>query len=374
MPIGDQRDLVHTGPGTLAGQFMRRFWQPVYRAADLLPGRAVTVRIMSEDFTLYRGETGDPHLVARACAHRGAQLSAGSVEGDCIRCFYHGWKYDGAGQCVEQPVEDASFAAKVRIRSYPTQEYLGLVFAYLGEGEPPAMRRHPELEGDGVLEVLVSPWPCNFFQSVENSTDQTHFSFVHRDSSFSASGLGAIPSLVYRESEYGMTCQATRPGGVTRVTHFFIPTSNQFKQPLDAPDSGWADVLTFKVPVDDEHHVLYLVNRMPLSEDAARQFEARRQARQEAAASVAEFAEAILAGRLRFEEVDVPATVMVMVQDYVAVVPQRLADRDHERLGRGDSGVILLRSLWARELQALAEGRPLKEWSRPERVSALTGV
>jgi 5,5'-dehydrodivanillate O-demethylase len=65
---------------------------------------------------------------------------------------------------------------------------------------------------------------------------------------------------------------------------------------------------------------------------------------------------------------------MVMVQDYLAVVPQRLPDREHERLGRGDVGVILLRSLWTRELQALAEDRPLKEWSRPERVSALTGV
>jgi 5,5'-dehydrodivanillate O-demethylase oxygenase subunit len=374
MAIGDQRDLVHTGPGTLAGRFMRRFWQPVLRATDLPPGRATAIRIMSEDLTLYRGEDSVPHVLARACAHRGAQLSAGLVEDDCLRCFYHGWKYDGSGQCVEQPAEDTSFAAKVRIHTYPTQEYLGLIFVYLGEGEAPPMRRHPELEEAGVLEVLASPWPCNFFQSVENSTDQTHFSFVHRDSSFAASGLGAIPSVSYEESEYGMTCHATRPGGVTRVTHFFIPTSNQFKQPLDAPDSGWADVLTFKVPVDDEHHVLYLVNRMPLSDDAARQFETRRQARQEAAAAVAELAEAVLAGNRRWEDLDVPAAVMVMVQDYVAVVPQRLPDRAHERLGRGDVGVILLRSLWTRELEALAENRPLKEWRRPERVSALTGV
>src|SRR6266542_3694406 len=89
------RDFAHTGPGTPAGRFLR------------------------EDYTLYRGEEGQVHLVDFRCAHRGTQLSTGWVEGDCIRCFYHGWKYDGAGQCVEQPAEDAGFASKVRIRSYP---------------------------------------------------------------------------------------------------------------------------------------------------------------------------------------------------------------------------------------------------------------
>ncbi|HZU05115.1 MAG TPA: Rieske 2Fe-2S domain-containing protein, partial [Chloroflexota bacterium] len=129
----DYRDFVHTGPGTLMGRYLRRFWHPVYVAEELPPGRAVPIRIMSEDFTLYRGESGAPHLLAFRCAHRGTQLSTGWVEGDCIRCFYHGWKYDASGQCVEMPAEDPSFPPKVRIRSYPTQEYLGLIFAYLGD-------------------------------------------------------------------------------------------------------------------------------------------------------------------------------------------------------------------------------------------------
>ena len=103
------KDFVHTGPGTLAGQYMRLFWQPVYRAQDLAPGQAVPIRIMSEDFTLYRGEGGISHLVAFRCAHRGTQLSVGWVEEDCIRCFFYGWKYDGSGQCVEQPVEVQDF-------------------------------------------------------------------------------------------------------------------------------------------------------------------------------------------------------------------------------------------------------------------------
>ncbi|MBM2811214.1 MAG: hypothetical protein HW416_1973, partial [Chloroflexi bacterium] len=87
------RDFVHTGPDTLAGRYLRTFWHPVYLAKDLAPGRATPIHIMGEDFTLYRGETGTPHIVAFRCAHRGTQLSTGWVEGDEIRCFYHGWKY-----------------------------------------------------------------------------------------------------------------------------------------------------------------------------------------------------------------------------------------------------------------------------------------
>ena len=87
--------FVHTGPGTIAGRFLRRFWQPVGCSHDLLAGQALPIRILDEEFTLYRGDSGTAFLVGNRCAHRGTQLSAGWVEGDCIRCFYHGWKYDG---------------------------------------------------------------------------------------------------------------------------------------------------------------------------------------------------------------------------------------------------------------------------------------
>src|SRR5436309_1850808 len=126
-------DIVHTAPGTLGGCYMRTFWHPVKVANELPRGRALPLRIMSQDFTLYRGESGKAQLLDARCAHRGTQLSTGWVEGDCLRCFYHGWKYDASGRCVEQPAEDSGFASKVKIRSYPTEEYLGLVFAYMGD-------------------------------------------------------------------------------------------------------------------------------------------------------------------------------------------------------------------------------------------------
>ncbi len=145
--IAAEMDFVHTGPGTVAGKYLRRFWQPVFVSAQLQTGYAVPIRIMGEDFTLYRGASGAAYVVDFRCAHRGTQLSVGWVEQDCIRCFYHGWKYDGTGQCVEQPAEDASFAKKITIRSCPTHEFLGLIFAYFGDGVAPPFPDYPELNG-----------------------------------------------------------------------------------------------------------------------------------------------------------------------------------------------------------------------------------
>jgi 5,5'-dehydrodivanillate O-demethylase len=166
----------HTGPGTLAGRYLRSFWQPVRVAADLPAGRAIPVMLMSEEFTLYRGEGGEVHAVAFRCAHRGTQLSTGWVEGDSLRCFYHGWAYDGNGQCVEQPAEPEPFCSRIRIRSYPVQEYLGLVFVYLGEGEPPPLPRYPDFEGPARVRMYVRN--CNVVQNLEN--DAAHVHFVHR--------------------------------------------------------------------------------------------------------------------------------------------------------------------------------------------------
>ena len=214
----DYTDFAHTGPGTLAGRFMRRFWQPVYLAAKLPPGHAKPIRIMSEDFTLYRGEGGTPHLVAFRCAHRGTQLSTGWVEGDCVRCFYHGWKYDASGQCVEMPAEDPSFPPKVKIRSYPTEEYVGLIFVYLGEGEPPPLPRYPELEGEGLLTNSSYLRECNYYNQLESNMDELHVAFVHRESVFSDVGLNVdIPEVSGEETDYGVVKYGKRKIGRAHV-------------------------------------------------------------------------------------------------------------------------------------------------------------
>ena len=139
-------DFEHTGPGRPAGHLLRQCWQPVYLAEDLPPGRAVPLKILHEELTLYRGEDGAAHIIAGRCAHRGVLLSVGIVEDDCVRCRYHGWQYDQSGQCVDQPAEPKSFAAKVKIASYPVEEYFGFIWIYLGESPVPELPRWPELD------------------------------------------------------------------------------------------------------------------------------------------------------------------------------------------------------------------------------------
>src|SRR3974390_1755094 len=88
-------ELTQTGPGTLMGKLLRGFWQPIAASKSLRPGTAQPLRILSEDLTLYRSERGNAYVVGARCAHRCTVLHTGWVEGEQIRCMYHGWMYDG---------------------------------------------------------------------------------------------------------------------------------------------------------------------------------------------------------------------------------------------------------------------------------------
>ena len=367
-------DLVSTKPETLAGTYMRRFWHPIHRAEELSAGKAKPIEIMSERFTLYRGETGAPHVVGFRCPHRGTQLSAGWVEGDCIRCMYHGWLFDSTGQCNEQPAEDKLFAAKIRVRSCPTREYLGLIFAYLGDGDAPPFPRFPHMEEKGVLEVLPTEvWPCNFFQRIDNNGDTYHAPFVHRGaySVAAANNRAGLPEISKEESPWGTTAYASFAQGWRNVFQFFMPNAYAFRNPSPEPECRSEDRMQWDVPLDDEHSLEFRLRRLPLTGAAATEYRARRAAAAPAPkVSVSQMGEAVLTGKLSFQDLDKffqDKIALVHTQDYVAQVGQgSCADRAQEHLGRSDVGIILFRKIWERELRALAEGRPLKKWLLPQ--------
>jgi len=365
-------DFIHTGPDRLAGRYLRTYWSPVYRSQDLSPGDVVPVKIMCEKFTLYRGQEGTPHLMAPTCPHRGAPLYVGFVEDDGLRCMYHGWKYDGAGQCVEQPREDPSLRATVKVRSYPAHEYLGLIFAYLGDGEPPPFRRFPELEKPGVLEACTPEyWPCNYFNRLDNACDLAHVTFTHREA-ISRAGrsdrLGAGDVKV-EETEYGIKCVCEDPPQITR---FHMPNINLVKANVRVEgslhDAATLDIdrLSWRVPVDDENTVSFSVDLMHVLGEEAERYRERRIKTEELAKAISPTAmgEAILAGRIKEKNLDqrLSTATLFSVEDYLMQVGQGKVDRSKDRLGRIDVGVMLLRKIWERELQAMAESRPLKQW------------
>ena len=371
-------DFVHTGPDTLAGRYLRMFWQLVYASEELKPGYAVPIRIMSEDFTLYRGESGSAYVVDFRCAHRGTQLSLGWVEQDCIRCFYHGWKYDGSGQCVEQPAEDESFAQKIRIRSYPTYEYLGLIFAYLGDEAAPPFPRYSELEEEGVIDVGSYVRYCNYFNTLENGIDQAHVPFTHAKSNFTKFGLNwDIPKITAEETTYGVAMYGTRSNGVARVNHYIVPNILYIKGSPESAKEGWREAFAWRVPVDDVSHRSFNIALVHVGGEAALRFRERQRQQQEVISklpSANEMAAAALAGKISVHDIEERPDI-VNIQDHVAQQGQgAIPNRDTERLGRSDVAIILLRQIWQRELNALAAGKPLKKWSRPERLVATSGV
>jgi 5,5'-dehydrodivanillate O-demethylase len=350
----DYTDFQHTGPGTLAGRYLRLFWTPIYIAANLRVGRGVPIHVMSEDFTLYRGGEGQVHMVGFRCAHRGTQMSTGWIEGDCIRCFYHGWKYDPSGQCVEQPGEDPRFSAKVQIPSYPVKEYLGLIFAYLGEGQAPAFPFLPAFEEAGGGAAASSyVRKCNYFQNVENHLDFMHQMFTHKTTL--GTRFGISEEIWADENEYGLAVSARSPNSPRTIWRLVSLMPN-----IRWPDGG----LSWRVPIDDTQHQSFMINvprergLFPAPPGEPRNL-----------GSAEDIAQRILSGELHIEEVrDQPG--LTNIEDLVSQLGQGVfEDRSIETLGKVDVGTILLRKVWARELKALATGQPLKQWKLPDRVA-----
>ena len=374
-------DVYGTGPGTLAGRYLRRFWHPALRSSDLDRGQALPVRILGQAFTLYRGESGAVHAVDSRCAHRRTQLSLGWIEGEAIRCFYHGWKYDGSGQCIEQPAESEAFAGKVRIAGYPAQEYLGLIFVYFGDDAPPPLPRHAEFEGDGTFEIETFTRSCNYFKHLE--LDPIHISFVHRNSPESEAGLTAVPVLESRETEYGyvIISRRTNPDGtwVDQVQHRLMPNISVFKvYPHSAAELEWRDRIAWRVPITDDRYISFVVDRIhdpaaaPVVDGQV--YRPRGTAAEIAArdARTEELAAAVLAGRLPRDEAMRAAPNVVLLQDSLALIGSAnapLAD-DTET----NPAVRVLHAIWSRELQALAAGGDLTAWHRSERLVATSGV
>jgi len=249
------------------------------------------------------------------------------------------------------------------------QEYLGLIFAYLGEEDPPAMPRFPEFEEEGVLEVMPwAIWPCNYFQRLENHVDEAHIPFVHRDSWYGAN-LGEVPQVAGEETEYGIRRFGTRDGDSQRMGAHMMPNILlRSSQPGVEGGTITRDAVQWAVPVDDEHFYAPMVYITRVSGEAAEDYRARLAAQGQRGDSNPR-AEAVLRGELTTEAIG----GNVGAQDYVSQVGQgAIADRSKEDLGRSDAVVALLRAMWLRELRALAEGRPIKRWTREGQRIAIT--
>ena len=178
------------------------------------------------------------------------------------------------------------------------------------------------------------------------------------------------------ESEWGIKRYVKFPDGKDITAYFGMPNINYLNGQVVDAEIKRADLLVFKVPVDDENHIHFEVRSIPFTgAHAAEWLARRREKRAKEALNRANLVREVLAGRLHLNDIDPNRTDFVMVEDEIAQTGQgQIPDRVNEHLGRSDTGVILLRKIWERELRALAEGQPTKKWTyRPEMVPTYPG-
>lgn len=163
-----------------------RSWYMIARSCELAAGDVRALQYFGQDLVLYRSSDGSPRLLDAYCPHLGAHLGhGGCVEGDTIRCPFHGWKFDSTGQCVAIP-----YAKKIpptaKVRSWPIREKNGIVYAFY---DPKGQKPAAEWEPPDVPQLQDEAWvPAHWCdhkirshvqEIAENLADVAHINVIH---------------------------------------------------------------------------------------------------------------------------------------------------------------------------------------------------
>src|SRR5579862_4222827 len=173
------------GPGTPMGNLFREYWLPALLSEELPATDSDPVRVLmlGEQLIAFRDTNGKVGLIQNNCPHRGASLFFGRNEEAGLRCVYHGWKFDVAGNCVDMPNEPAEsdFKQKVKVVAYPCLERNGVVWAYMGPRQtpPPLPDFEANMLGEGSYSISIIHRPCNWMQGWEGEMDTAHQAFLH---------------------------------------------------------------------------------------------------------------------------------------------------------------------------------------------------
>lgn len=188
------------------------FWYPMIRSEDLGPDKPERVKVLGLNFAVFRDSEGKARVLSDTCVHRGGSLGGAwelgknpRIVDGCVVCPYHGWEFNGAGECVNIP--SIGYGKKppprAKVDSYPVTERYGIVFAFLGD--LPENERPPLLEVDEYTDtknwransVLVLEVDYYYERSIENGLDPAHNEFVHP-----THGYQAINRQTYSVREY----------------------------------------------------------------------------------------------------------------------------------------------------------------------------
>jgi len=348
----EDKELTHVGPGTPCGEYLRRYWHPVALSDELkdLPKR---IRIMGEDLVLFRDFGGRTGLLALHCSHRGTSLEYGLVSERGLRCCYHGWLYDVDGKVLEIPGQPVASTYQDRLYhpAYPTLEYKGMVFAYMGpRDKKPAFPIYDTFELPDYEIVPRKPnlLPCNWVQNKENQMDPIHLSFLHTIVSGAQfnEGFAVVPEMEWMSTPIGMAYIATRRVGENiwvRMADSIMPNIAQVPATTEdgnqVKNFGRPEATNWAVPISDTETMIFAFKRYRIVDgqrvdlSATRPFDTR-------------------SGDRPYEE------QQRRPGDYEAQTSQRaIAVHKLEHLVGSDKGVIMYRKLIRDGIRAVKNGK-----------------
>lgn len=290
--------ITRIGPGTPCGRLMRHYWQPVALVDEfdprlderMLQRPLKAVRVLGQDFILFKDAQQRWGLLDRDCPHRNADLSFGRHEGDGVRCPFHGWKFDATGRCMDTPGEPVGsrLCDRVQQGAYPVIERSGVLFAWLGEpGKEPPFPEFDCFAAPGTHTFAYKGmWHCNWLQAFEVGLDPVHTSFLHRflndapledigdnaaGKQFRSASAGDFsgerwpmtrvmrvfhrPDISFEPRPWGLQITALRPM-TDELTHVRI-THGIFPYTFVIPLSETLTITQMHVPIDDTHTYWY---------------------------------------------------------------------------------------------------------------------
>jgi phthalate 4,5-dioxygenase oxygenase subunit len=264
-------ELTRVGPGTAMGALMRHYWIPAALSSELArDGAPRRLMLLGEKLIAFRDSAGRVGVMDHRCPHRCASLFLGRNEAGGLRCVYHGWKFDTAGNCVDMPSVPAhlDFKDKVKAKAYRVTERAGLIWVYMGAAAeaPPLPAFETLLVPDDEIGVSCIARDCNYLQALEGDIDTSHFGFLHaghidpddvpEDHPIRYAVTNRAPEYHVADTPWGTQYAAYRPAAPGRTywrfANFLFPFWTQ--QPQGEFDEhvharAW-------VPLDD-HHTMY---------------------------------------------------------------------------------------------------------------------
>jgi phenylpropionate dioxygenase-like ring-hydroxylating dioxygenase large terminal subunit len=370
-----------------AGKLLSRYWQPAALVDELdeVPGRPLkALRLMGRDLVLFRDEQGRVGLIDRDCPHRNADLAFGRLEDGGLRCPFHGWLFDVDGKCLDTPAEPegSRLCENIRQKSYPVDVRSGIVFAYLGEGAPPAFPAFDcFIAPDSHTFAFKGLVESNWLQALEVGMDPAHASFLHRyeedadpDAGYGRPFRGTSadsnlpitkvlrdyprPQIEVDGTDYGLRIATLRRIDET-MTHVRV-TNISFPNSFIIPLSETMTITQWHVPVDDENNYWFAiftsfagpVDKQEMRDQRLSQYElplyrSRRNRENNYGYDAQEQKTSTFTGMGH----DVNA------HDQWAIESQgRIQDRTREHLGQSDKAISFYRRILRAEIEKVARG------------------